>query len=56
MAMTVTFSAVSCGTRVEIVQEGLPDAVPPEACQLGWQESLSLLARLVEAEIPAGPG
>lgn len=52
MELTVTFTAVSCGTRVEIVQEGLPDVVPPEACQLGWQESLALLALLVEAEIP----
>lgn len=54
MTMTVTFKAVSCGTEVEIVQEGLPDVIPPEACHLGWQESLALLAQLVEAEIPDG--
>ena len=57
MHMTVDLKAVSCGTQVEIVQEGLPDVVPPEACHLGWQESLLLLALLVEAEIPDGaPG
>lgn len=57
MQMTVTLKAVSCGTQVEIVQEGLPDVIPPEACHLGWQESLTLLAQLVEAEIPdGGPG
>jgi hypothetical protein len=38
--------------REEIVQEGVPDVIPPEACNLGWQESLTLLAKLVEAEIP----
>ncbi len=54
MVITVTFKAVSCGTQVEIVQEGLPDVVPPESCHLGWQESLALLAQLVEAEIPDG--
>jgi len=43
---------VSCGTELNIVQEGLPDVIPPEACCLGWQESLTLLAKLVEAEIP----
>jgi hypothetical protein len=43
---------VSCGTDLSIVQEGLPDAIPLEACYLGWQESLTLLAQLVEAEIP----
>jgi len=43
---------VSCGTELHVVQEGLPDAIPPEACYLGWQESLMLLAKLVEAEIP----
>jgi hypothetical protein len=40
------------GTDVQIVQEGIPDAIPPEACYLGWQESLTLLAYLVEAAIP----
>lgn len=52
MQMTVTLKEVSCGTALDIVQEGLPDVIPPEACYLGWQESLALLARLVEAEIP----
>jgi hypothetical protein len=42
---------VFCGTEVHIVQEGVPDAIPPQACYLGWQESLTLLAKLVEAEI-----
>ena len=49
---TITFKKVSCGTEVRIVQEGVPDAIPAEACYLGWQESLTLLAKLVEAEIP----
>jgi uncharacterized protein YndB with AHSA1/START domain len=49
---TVSLKPVSCGTDMEIVQEGLPDAIPTEACYLGWQESLTLLAKLVEAEIP----
>jgi len=49
---TVSLKPVFCGTEVNIMQEGLPDAIPPEACYLGWQESLTLLAQLVEAEIP----
>lgn len=49
---TVSLQKVSCGTELHVVQEGLPDAIPPEACYLGWQESLTLLAQLVEAEIP----
>jgi hypothetical protein len=53
MQTTVALRSVSCGTDVTIVQEGLPDAIPLEACYLGWQESLALLAQLVEAEIPA---
>jgi uncharacterized protein YndB with AHSA1/START domain len=53
MQTTVTLKPVSCGTEVEIVQEGLPEAIPLEMCYLGWQESLSQLAKLVEAEIPA---
>jgi uncharacterized protein YndB with AHSA1/START domain len=53
MQMTVSLKKVSCGTEISIVQEGIPAAIPPEACYLGWQESLALLARLVEAEIPA---
>lgn len=49
---TITLKKVSCGTDLNILQEGLPDAIPLEACYLGWQESLTLLAKLVEAEIP----
>jgi uncharacterized protein YndB with AHSA1/START domain len=52
MQVTVTLKKVSCGTELNIVQEGIPDVIPPEACCLGWQESLALLALLVEAEIP----
>ena len=52
MHTTITFKRVSCGTELNIVQEGIPDVIPPEACCLGWQESLTLLAKLVEAEIP----
>ena len=51
MSVTVTLKAVSCGTEVNIVQEGIPDVIPTEACYLGWQESLRNLARLVEPEI-----
>ena len=51
MRTTVALKKVSCGTEVNIVQEGIPEAIPPEACYLGWQESLTLLAHLVEAEI-----
>ncbi len=50
--VTVRVKEVSCGTELEIVQEGVPDIIPVEACNLGWQESLALLAQLVEAEIP----
>ena len=52
MRMTATFTRVSCGTELRIVQEGIPEMIPAEACYLGWQESLTLLALLVEAEIP----
>ena len=52
MTTTVTLKKVLVGTELNIVQEGLPDAIPPDACTLGWQESLTLLAKLVEAEIP----
>jgi uncharacterized protein YndB with AHSA1/START domain len=52
MTVTLRLKKVSVGTEVNIVQEGLPDVIPPDACCLGWQESLSLLANLVEAEIP----
>jgi len=48
---TVSLKKMPCGTAVNIVQEGLPDVIPPEACYLGWQESLTLLAQLVEADI-----
>lgn len=51
MQVTVTLKKVSVGTEIEIVQAGVPDAIPPEACYLGWQESLRNLARLVEPEI-----
>jgi len=52
MQVTVSLEKVSVGTELSIVQEGLPDVIPPAACYLGWQESLMLLAKLVEAEIP----
>ena len=52
MKVTVSLKKVSVGTEVNIVQEGIPDVIPPDACTLGWQESLTLLAKLVEAEIP----
>jgi uncharacterized protein YndB with AHSA1/START domain len=52
MQTTVTLKKVSCGTELHIVQEGIPEAIPVEACYLGWQESLTLLAQLIEAEIP----
>ncbi len=52
MQVTVTLKKVSVGTELNIVQEGIPAAIPLEACYLGWQESLILLAKLVEAEIP----
>jgi uncharacterized protein YndB with AHSA1/START domain len=52
MLTTVTLKAVSVGTELTIEQSGLPAVIPVEACYLGWQESLTLLAKLVEAEIP----
>jgi len=52
MQVTITLKKVSCGTEVNITQEGVPDIIPAEACYLGWQESLALLAKLVEAKIP----
>jgi len=52
MQTTVTLKQVSCGTEVDVVQEGLPAAIPLEVCYLGWQESLAQLAKLVEPEIP----
>jgi uncharacterized protein YndB with AHSA1/START domain len=50
--VTVTLKKTAFGTDLSIVQEGVPDVIPAEACYLGWQESLTLLAKLVEAEIP----
>ena len=52
MITTVTIKQVSCGSDVTIVQDGVPDVIPPEMCYLGWQESLDKLAKLVEPEIP----
>jgi uncharacterized protein YndB with AHSA1/START domain len=52
MQVTVLLKKVSVGTEISIVQEGVPDVIPPDACYLGWQESLRNLARLVEPEIP----
>ena len=54
LQVTVTFKPVLCGTELHIVQEGVPDVIPPEMCYLGWQESLAQLADLVEPEIPNG--
>ncbi len=51
MRTTISLTQVSCGTELNVVQEGIPEAIPVEACYLGWQESLSLLSQLVEAEI-----
>ena len=52
METTIILRKVLVGTELNIVQEGVPAVIPPEACYLGWQESLTLLAKLVEAEIP----
>lgn len=52
MQTTVALKKVSCGTEINITQEGVPDVIPAEACYLGWYESLVLLSKLVEAEIP----
>jgi uncharacterized protein YndB with AHSA1/START domain len=52
MQTTVSLKPVFCGTELTVVQEGIPEAIPAEACYLGWQESLALLAQLVEAETP----
>ncbi len=54
MPVTINLKKVSVGTEISISQENIPDAIPPEACYLGWQESLILLGKLVEAEIPDG--
>lgn len=55
MVTSVALRAVFCGTEIHITQEGVPGVIPAEACYLGWQESLVLLAKLVEAEIPDEP-
>ena len=52
MQTTVSLREVFCGVELTVVQEGIPEVIPPEACYLGWQESLVLLAQLVEPEIP----
>ena len=52
MQVTIDIREIFCGTDLHITQEGIPDVIPPEACYMGWQESLVLLAKLVEAEIP----
>lgn len=52
MHTTVSLKQVACGTELQIVQEGLPESIPPEMCYLGWQESLAQFAKLVEPEIP----
>ena len=52
MITTITLRAVSCGTELQVVQEGVPEMIPVEQCYLGWQESLVLLGKLVEPEIP----
>jgi uncharacterized protein YndB with AHSA1/START domain len=56
MVTTVSLKQVSVGTELNVSQEGIPEAIPAEMCYLGWQESLILLAKLVEAEIPDEPG
>jgi uncharacterized protein YndB with AHSA1/START domain len=52
MKTTITLTAVSCGTEMTVVQEGIPEVIPAEMCYLGWQESLLALAQLVEPNIP----
>lgn len=52
MMVTIELKKVACGTEINIVQEGIPDIIPAESCYLGWQESLTMLAQLVEADIP----
>ena len=52
MQTTITLKNVSCGTELNVVQEGVPEVIPAEGCYLGWQESLTLLSKLVEADIP----
>jgi len=52
MQTTITLKKVSCGTELNVVQQGVPEVIPAEGCYVGWQESLILLGKLVEAEIP----
>jgi uncharacterized protein YndB with AHSA1/START domain len=54
MKVTIALREVTCGTELQITQEGVPSVIPAEACYLGWQESLSMLASLVEPQIPDG--
>lgn len=54
MRVTIEFASVACGTELRITQEGIPSVIPVEGCYLGWQESLQLLALLVEAQISEG--
>ena len=54
MLVSIDLKSVACGTELNIVQEGIPSAIPVEFCYLGWQESLKMLARIVEPEIPDG--
>jgi uncharacterized protein YndB with AHSA1/START domain len=55
MQTTATFQPVSCGTELHIMQEGIPEVIPPEECYLGWQQSLTLLTQLIEPQIPEPP-
>jgi uncharacterized protein YndB with AHSA1/START domain len=52
MQVTISLKKVSCGTELNVIQEGVPEIIPPEACYLGWQDSLTQLAQLVEPNIP----
>ena len=54
LTTTIELSAVFCGTDMQVTQDGIPDVIPSQACYLGWQESLTLLAQLVEPDIPNG--
>jgi hypothetical protein len=54
MQITVSFRKVICGAELKVMQEGIPDAIPAEMCYLGWQQSLNMLAQLVEPDIPDG--
>lgn len=54
MTTTIELTSVFCGTEMQVTQDGIPDVIPSQACHLGWQESLALLAQLVEPDIPNG--